>query len=155
MSQPDVLDQVAPDSFDYVIVDEAHRAGSATYQRVIDRLTPAFLLGMTATPERTDGFNVFELFDYCVPYEIRLNHALEAEMLSPFHYYGISDLTYDDGRTTSDETDLRLLITPERVRFLVEVLEKYGQARVAPCGLIFCSRKEEAHALAAALTERA
>ncbi len=153
LSQPHVLDQVAPDSFEYVIIDEAHRAGSATYQRVIDRLTPAFLLGMTATPERTDGFNVFELFDYCVPYEIRLNHALEAEMLSPFHYYGISDLTYDDGRTTSDETDLSLLITPERVRFLVEVLEKYGQARVAPCGLIFCSRKEEAHALAAALTE--
>ncbi|HEY7042931.1 MAG TPA: DUF3427 domain-containing protein [Nocardioidaceae bacterium] len=153
LSQLHVLAAVASDSFDYVIIDEAHRAGSATYQRVIDRLTPGFLLGMTATPERTDGFNVFELFDYCVPYEIRLNHALEAEMLSPFHYYGVSDITYDDGRTTSDKTDLSLLIRPERVRFLVEVLEKYGQARVAPCGLIFCSRKEEAHALAAALTD--
>lgn len=152
LSQAHVLAEVAPDSFDYVILDEAHRAGAETYRRVIDRLTPAFLLGMTATPERTDGFNVFELFDYCVPYEIRLNHALEAEMLSPFHYYGISDITYEDGRTTSDETDLSLLITPERVRFLVEVLAKYGQAGVPPCGLIFCSRKEEAHALAAALS---
>jgi superfamily II DNA or RNA helicase/HKD family nuclease len=153
LSQPHVLDTIARDAFDYVIIDEAHRAGSTSYQRVIDRLTPAFLLGMTATPERTDGFNVFELFDHCVPYEIRLNHALEAEMLSPFHYYGVSDITYDDGRTTGDASELSLLITPERVRFLVEVLEKYGQARVAPCGLIFCSRKEEAHALAAALNE--
>ncbi len=151
LSQPHVIGDVASNAFDYVIVDEAHRAGSATYRRVIEHLTPEFLLGMTATPERTDGFNVFELFHYCVPYEIRLNHALKAEMLSPFHYYGVSDITYDDGRTTSDETDLRLLITPERVRFLVEVLEKYGQARVAPCGLIFCSRKEEARALSAAL----
>ncbi|WP_110207139.1 DUF3427 domain-containing protein [Nocardioides daejeonensis] len=153
LSQQHVLDGIQADAFDYVIIDEAHRAGAATYQRVLDRLEPDFLLGMTATPERTDGFNVFELFDFCVPYEIRLNHALEAEMLSPFHYYGVSDITYDDGRTTSDDSDLGLLITPERVRFLIEVLEKYGQAGVAPCGLIFCSRKEEAHALSAALNQ--
>lgn len=153
LSQRHVLDQFASDSFDYVIIDEAHRAGSETYQRVIDRLRPAFLLGMTATPERTDGFNVYELFDYCVPYEIRLNHALEAEMLSPFHYYGVSDITFDDGRTTGDETDLRLLLTPARIQYLVQILEKYGQAGVAPCGLIFCSRKEEAHALASALND--
>lgn len=151
LSRPDVLDGFAPDAFDYVIVDEAHRAGAATYQRVIERLTPDFLLGMTATPERTDGFNVFELFDYCVPYEIRLNSALQAEMLSPFHYYGISDIVYADGRTTTDGADLSLLINPQRVRFLVDLLEKYGQAGVAPCGLIFCSRKEEARALAEAL----
>ena len=73
---------IPADSFDYVIIDEAHRAGAPTYQRVIDRLHPAFLLGMTATPERTDSFNVFELFHYNVPYEIRLGKALEAEMLS-------------------------------------------------------------------------
>lgn len=154
LSQPQVLETIEPNAFDYIIIDEAHRAGSETYRRIIDRLTPAFLLGMTATPERTDGFNVFELFDYCVPYEIRLNHALEAEMLSPFHYYGVSDIVYDDGRTTSDETDLGLLITPERTQFLVNTLEKYSQAGVAPCGLIFCSRKDEARALALALNER-
>lgn len=154
LAQPETLASIAPDTFDYVIVDEAHRAGAATYQRVLNHLTPSFLLGMTATPERTDGFNVFELFHYCVPYEIRLNHALEAEMLSPFHYYGIADVTYDDGTTTSDETELRLLITPERVNFLVDALTKYGQAGVAPCGLIFCSRKEEARALSDALNRR-
>ncbi len=122
----------APDAFDYVIIDEAHRAGAATYQRVIEHFDPKFLLGMTATPERTDGFNVFELFHYNVPYEIRLNHALEAEMLCPFHYYGVADITYDDGTTTTDETDLKLLITPERVDHLLEAIELYGQAGVRP-----------------------
>lgn len=154
LSQPHVLASIAPDAFDYVIIDEAHRSGANTYQRVVNRLAPAFLLGMTATPERTDGFNVFELFNYCVPYEIRLNHALEAEMLSPFHYYGIADVTYDDGSTTTDETELSLLIAPERVHFLINALEKYSQAGVDPRGLIFCSRKDEAHALSEALNRK-
>lgn len=154
LSQPAVLAELASDAYDYVIVDEAHRAGAETYRRVIDHLTPAFLLGMTATPERTDGFNVFELFDYVVPYEIRLGHALEAEMLAPFHYYGITDITYADGTTTTEETELRLLITAERVDHLISALDRYGQAGVAPRGLIFCSRKDEAYALAAALNQR-
>lgn len=154
LSQPETLASITPDRFDYVIIDEAHRAGAVTYQRVLNHLEPRFLLGMTATPERTDGFNVFELFHYCVPYEIRLNHALEAEMLSPFHYYGVADITYADGSTTSDETELKLLINPERVEFLIGALEKYGQVGVQPCGLIFCSRNEEAHALSEALNRR-
>ncbi len=119
LSQESTLDSVSPEAFDYVIIDEAHRAGAPTYQRVIDRLNPSFLLGMTATPERTDGFNVFELFHYNVPYEIRLGKALEAEMLSPFHYYGIADITYEDDLTTSEDTPLRLLISPERVNHLI------------------------------------
>lgn len=104
LSQEATLASFTDDAFDYIIIDEAHRAGASTYQRVIERLRPQFLLGMTATPERTDGFNVFELFDYNVPYEIRLSKALEAEMLCPFHYYGISDIVYDDEVTTTDET---------------------------------------------------
>lgn len=154
LSQPDVLGDFKPDAFDYVIIDEAHRAASPTHRRVMDHLNPEFMLGMTATPERTDGFNVFELFDYNVPYEIRLNHALEEEMLTPFHYYGVADLTYADGRTTTDDTELRVLISPERVDHLLRALEVYGQAGVAPRGLIFCSRKDEARALAAALNAR-
>ena len=154
VSQRLVLSGIASDAFDYVIIDEAHRAGAESYRRLIGHLAPAFLLGMTATPERTDGFNVFELFNYVVPYEIRLNHALEAEMLSPFHYYGVADVTYEDGTTTTDETDLRLLITPERVAHLLKALGIYGQAGVPPRGLIFCSRKEEARALSTELNTR-
>ncbi len=154
LSQESILASLPADAFDYIIIDEAHRAGAITYQRVIERLRPRFLLGMTATPERTDGFNVFELFDYNVPYEIRLSKALEAEMLSPFHYYGISDVVYDDDATTSDETPLHLLISPERVDHLIHALELYGQAGVAPRGLIFCSRREESHRLSEELNTR-
>ncbi len=89
---------------------------------------------MTATPERTDGFNVFELFDYNVPYEIRLNHALEEDMLCPFHYYGVADVTFADGTTTTTDADLKVLISPERVDHLIHALEIYGQAGVAPRG---------------------
>lgn len=154
LSQIATLSTVARDAFDLVIIDEAHRAGSESYQRVISHLTPTFLLGMTATPERTDGFNVYELFHYNVPYEIRLHHALEAEMLCPFHYYGIADVTYADGTTTTEETELKLLITAERVEHLLEALDRYGQAGVPPSGLIFCSRKEEVHALSGELNQR-
>ncbi len=149
-----MLDQFDRDEFDYVLIDEAHRAGAASHQRVLDHFNPKFLLGMTATPERTDGFNVFELFDYTVPYEIRLNHALEADMLAPFHYYGVADVTYADGTTTTDDTDLRLLIAPERVDHVIEAIDTYGQAGVEPRGLIFCARKDEAHQLSLALNER-
>lgn len=105
----------------------------------MDHFNPEFMLEMTATPGRTDGFNVFELFDYNVPYEIRLNHASEEEMLSPFHYYGVADLTYADDRTTTDDSDPRVPISPERIDHLLRALEVYGQAGVAPHGLIFCS----------------
>ena len=148
LSQEANLASIPKDAFDYIIIDEAHRAGASSYLRVIERFRPKFLMGMTATPERTDGFNVFELFHYNVPYEIRLNKALEAEMLCPFHYYGISDIIFDDEVTTIDETPLQLLISPERVGHLVRALELYGQAGVAPRGLIFCSRRQEARLLA-------
>lgn len=154
LSQPDVLAALPPDAFDYVIVDEAHRAGAVSHRRVLDYFKPEFLLGMTATPERTDGFNVYELFDYNVPYEIRLTHALEADMLSPFHYYGVADVTLSDGTTATADSDLSFLITPERVDHLLDAITRYGQAGVAPRGLIFCSRKDEARALAEALNQR-
>lgn len=153
VSQPAVLDAFDADEFDYVIIDEAHRSGAASYQRLFDHFTPKFLLGMTATPERTDGFNVFELFDFNVPYEIPLNRALEEEMLSPFHYYGVADVIFADGRAGTTEADLQVLISIERVNHLLKTIEVYGQVGVPVRGLIFCSRKDEAAALAAALNQ--
>lgn len=151
LSQSATLATIPPDAFDYIIIDEAHRAGAGTYQRAIQHFQPKFLLGMTATPERTDGFNVFELFDYNVPYEIRLSTALKAEMLCPFHYYGISDVAYSDDSMLDEDLPLGLLISADRVEYLVKSLALYGQAGVAPRGLIFCSRREEARELSDAL----
>ena len=154
LSQEHVLADLPKDGFDYIVIDEAHRSAADTYQRVMQHFEPKFLLGMTATPERTDGFNVFELFDYNVPYEIRLNHALEAEMLCPFHYYGVADITFEDGTTTDDATHLNRLVSSERIDHLIHAVERYGQAGVPPRGLIFCSRKEEARALSEELNRR-
>lgn len=153
LSQDRVLEDIDPEAFDYILIDEVHRAGASSFQKVIDHFKPDFLLGMTATPERTDGQNVFEIFDYNVPYEIRLNSALELGMLTPFHYYGVADLTFDDGTTTSDATTLRKLVAPERVLHIVKTIELYGQAGVNPRGLIFCSRNEEARELSEELNK--
>lgn len=154
LSRPEVLAGFDPRDFDYVIFDEAHGAAAPTSRRVLDHFDPAFLLGMTATPERTDNFNVFELFDYNVPYEIRLNEALEQDMLAPFHYYGIADVTFDDGTVVTESADLNHLISPGRIEHLLWAIETYGQVAVPPRGLIFCSGQEEARALSAALNKR-
>ncbi|QCC78780.1 DUF3427 domain-containing protein [Nocardioides daphniae] len=151
LSLPHVLEGFHPDAFDFIVFDEAHRVAAASHQKVLNHFTPEFALGMTATPERMDGRNVFEIFDFNVPYEIRLNHALEEGMLSPFHYYGIADVEFDDGTTTDVHTSLAGLVSSQRVEHLLDALHSYGQAGVPPRGLIFCSRNEEARALSAAL----
>ena len=154
LSQDNVLAEFDPDHFDYILIDEVHRAAAASYLKIIDHFSPKFMLGMTATPERSDGLSIFELFDYNVPYEIRLTTALELGMLAPFHYYGVADFAFDDGLTTSDVTPLFRLIEPERVNHVLSAIVKYGQAGVAPRGLIFCSRNDEASYLSAALNQR-
>jgi len=154
LSRPGALGAIAPDLFDYILVDEVHKAGADTYRQVLNHFEPRFLLGMTATPERTDGFNVFELFDFNVPYEIRLNRALDAEMLCPFHYYGVSDAIFEDGTVADVETGLEQLVSRVRVDHIVRALETYGQAGALARGLVFCSRTEEARELAAAIDGR-
>jgi superfamily II DNA or RNA helicase/HKD family nuclease len=154
LSQESVLAQLPGDDFDYIIIDEAHRAAADSYQLIMQHFKPKFLLGMTATPDRTDDRNVYEIFDHNVPYEIRLNHALEAEMLCPFHYYGVTDIMFEDGTTTTDASALAHLVTHERVSHLLNGLERYAQAGTAPRGLIFCSRKDEARELSLALNTR-
>ncbi len=154
LSKEDVLRKFEPSAFDYILIDEVHRAGASSFDRVLEHFSPKFLLGMTATPERTDDKNIFELFDYNVPFEIRLNSALELEMLIPFHYYGVADITFEDGVTTTEATSLGRLVATERVDHIVKALETYGQAGVEPRGLIFCSRKDEVHALSDELNGR-
>jgi superfamily II DNA or RNA helicase/HKD family nuclease len=154
LSRADLLESIDANTFDYVLIDEVHRAGASSFGRVLEHFRPKFLLGMTATPERNDDINIFELFDYNVPYEIRLNAALELEMLAPFHYYGVADITFEDGLTTTEATALSQLVATERVDYIVDALHTYGHAGVAPRGLIFCSRKSEAHALSEELNKR-
>ncbi|MFC0362738.1 DEAD/DEAH box helicase [Enterococcus canintestini] len=147
ISNPTYQQLFNPDDFDYILIDEVHKAGALSYRNTIDYFQPKFLLGMTATPERTDGFNIFELFDYNVAYEIRLQEALEEDLLCPFHYFGVTDYE-KDGQIISEKTDLKFLTAKERVKFLIKKINYYGVSGNIPRGLVFCSRKEEARQLA-------
>ena len=143
MSRPDHYTKFDPGTFDYICIDEVHRSGAESYQRLIHYFTPKFLLGMSATPERTDGIDIFKTFNYNIAYEIRLQDALEQNMLSPFHYHGVSDFTVD-GQLVEDETDFRYLVSEERVKHIYDVTRFYGCDHGRIKGLIFCSRKDEA-----------
>lgn len=146
------LSQISPTDFDLVIVDEVHRAGAESYLALLNHLQPQFLLGLTATPERTDGFNIYELFDFNVPYEIRLQAALESNMLVPFHYYGVTDFTLDSETTVTDTSKLSALVSEERVHHILEALKTYGHPENVR-GLIFCSKTEEAEELSKLLDQ--
>jgi superfamily II DNA or RNA helicase/HKD family nuclease len=149
ISMSEHIDLFKSDDFDYIIIDETHRAGADSYKRILDYFKPSFLLGMTATPERTDGLDIFSLFEHNVAYEIRLHRALAEGMLSEFHYFGVRDITAD-GRVVDDRSDFRFLAAEERVRHILHAIRTYGTDDGIIRGLVFCSRKEEASLLSEA-----
>lgn len=156
MSKDDTLDGFASDAFEFIIIDEVHRAGAESYQKIINYFKPKFLLGMTASPERTDGYDIFELFDHNIVYEIRLQQALEEDLLCPFHYFGITDLEID-GQAFNDNSGIRNfanLICDDRVDYILEQADYYGYSGSRVKGLVFCSRKEEAVELSNKFNER-
>ncbi|MCT6891747.1 MAG: DEAD/DEAH box helicase, partial [Lactobacillus sp.] len=153
LSQPDVLASLKATTFDYILIDEAHRAAAPSYQRIFAKFKPQFWLGMTATPERMDDQDVYRLFDYNLAYEIRLREALEEKMLAPFHYVGVEDYEVD-GATIDETTNLRRLLAPERVDYVLKQLDYYGYCGSQAKGLVFCSRQEEARELAQSFSER-
>jgi superfamily II DNA or RNA helicase/HKD family nuclease/SOS-response transcriptional repressor LexA len=140
------LDDFPKDHFDYIIIDETHRSGAESYLRLLGHFEPKFLLGMTATPERSDENDIFQLFDHNIAYEIRLNRAMEEEMLSPFHYYGIADL-FIDNKEIDNKSYFRYLVSNERVERIIEKTKFYGSDNGITRGLIFCSRNDEASEL--------
>lgn len=147
LSRDDHLAKFSPDTFDYIVIDETHRASASTYQKILNHFKPQFLLGMTATPERTDNSDVFEIFDHNIAYEIRLQKALEMDILSPFHYYGVTDLTIN-GKSIDDTSMLNLLISEERIKHILHHIDRYGCDNGEVRGLIFCSNIKECKALA-------
>ena len=129
-----------------IVIDEVHKAGANSYQKVVNYFMPKFLLGMTATPERNDDFDIFKMFDNNIAYEIRLQQALEEDLLCPFHYFGISDVTVD-GTELNDNSDFRFLVAEERVNHIIDKINFYGYCGDRVKGLIFCSSKKEAKKL--------
>ena len=153
ISKEDHLLNFNRDAFDYIIIDESHRSGADSYLKLIEYFQPKFLLGMTATPERTDGNDIFSLFDHNIAYEIRLNKAMEEGMLSEFHYFGITDLKVND-EIIEDTKDFRLLASDERVNKIIDKARFYGSDNGITRGLVFCSRNDESRELSLKFNER-
>ena len=153
LNKEENLTQFAPTHFDYIIIDETHRAGASSYLKILNYFQPQFLLGMTATPERTDGFDIYQLFDHNIAYEIRLNQAMQENLLCPFHYFGITDITVDN-QEINDNSTFNDLTTDARVTHIINQSQYYGFSGERLRGLIFCSQIEEAQILSQKFNER-
>ncbi|MCB7553356.1 DEAD/DEAH box helicase [bacterium TM223] len=151
--KPENRQLFSKEEFDYIIIDEVHKAGANSYQELVNYFKPQFLLGMSATPERSDDFDIYKMFDYNIAYEIRLQQAMEYDLLCPFHYYGITDMTIDD-HVIDDKSDFNLLVDEKRVDYVIDKINDYGYSGDRVHGLIFVSRKEEAHRISEMFNQR-
>ena len=146
----------ASDYFNYIVIDEFHHAINDQYQRIVNYFNPQFLLGLTATPERMDGRNIYEICDYNVPYEISLKEAINKGMLVPFHYYGIFDDTdYSKlhivrGRYDEKELNETYIGNVHRYELIYKYYCKYGSRQA----LGFCCSKEHAREMAKEFSSR-
>ncbi|WP_142414151.1 DEAD/DEAH box helicase [Hathewaya massiliensis] len=123
------LHNFSPNEFQYMIVDEAHHAASSSYKRIMEYFKPDFILGMTATPERCDSENIFDIFGNNLALEVRLSEALELELIVPFHYFGITDIEGIDLMDVdiNDITELtKRLNVNKRVDFIIDKINFYG-----------------------------
>lgn len=156
MSKLETRTKFRKNEFQIIVIDEAHRIGASGYQNIMNYFEPQFWLGMTASPERTDDFDVYQAFDHNIAYEIRLQQALEENLLCPFHYFGITDLQIE-GMTVNEETGLKnfnKLVSDERVEYVIEQIRYYGYCGERVKGLVFCSSKKEASVLSQKFNER-
>lgn len=144
------------DYFDYIVIDEFHHAVNDQYRRIVDYFKPQFLLGLTATPERMDGRNIYEICDYNVPYEISLKDAINKGMLVPFHYYGIYDDTdYSKlhivrGKYDEKELNETYIGNVHRHDLIYKYYCKYGSKRA----LGFCCSRAHAEEMAKEFCKR-
>lgn len=146
LSRPEHLARLVPGSFDYAIVDEVHHGTAPSYRSILDRIEPAFLLGLTATPERADGADVIGLFDDHVAYRADLGVGIERGLLVPFAYHGLKDST-DYGKIPFrnrrfDPLELeRAVDTSLRLEAMWRAWQDHPGSRT----LVFCCSIQHAH----------
>ncbi|WP_053985670.1 DEAD/DEAH box helicase family protein [Niameybacter massiliensis] len=140
----------AADAFDYVIIDECHHAIARQYTSVLDYFTPVFWLFLTATPERMDNGDVFEIAGDNLVYEVRLQEAINKGWLVPFRYYAIYDETvnydeieYKNSKYDKQQLDAGLMIS-RRAELILKHYQKYSSKRA----MGFCSSKSHAEYMA-------
>lgn len=143
MSKKENYERYNRDYFDFIVIDEVHRAGSVSYQKIMNYFNPIFYLGMTATPDRSDEFDIYSLFNHNIIYEIRLKNALEEDMLCSFNYFGITD-------NAIDVNDM----SKTRIDNIIENIEYYGYSGSRVKGLIFCNNIHNAKILSKEFNNR-
>ena len=131
LRSPEFLSQLGPEAFDYVIVDEVHHGQAPTYQSILTHFQPkVFMLGMTATPDRTDRKDILELFDFNKVFEYTVNDAIENGFLVPYTYYGLHDnidyskIRYNGIKYYVQDLERHLIIHERNEQILKEYLEK-------------------------------
>ncbi len=138
------------DYFDVIVLDETHHSASDSYQRIIAHFSPKILLGLTATPERMDGKSILEDFDHRIAYEIRLNQAIEQNLLCPFHYFGVSDDTdlsnmkWQSGKYVTRDLSATYIGDHARDRAIISAVVRYISDMQTVKGLGFCVDQEHA-----------
>lgn len=150
------LDNLAPDHFEYVVLDEAHHAAAESYQRILDHVRPRVLLGLTATPERRDGRDIRDDFGGTFTHEMRLPDAIEACRLAPFHYFGIGDepgvdlsgLRWQRGGYRSEDLDRIIGTNERRARWVLNNLIEHVAEPEQVRGLGFCVSQQHAEFMA-------
>ncbi|XVG99269.1 DUF3427 domain-containing protein [Eubacteriales bacterium KG127] len=172
MSKEESLRNFETNHFDIIVIDEVHRAGAKSYEKIMNYFTPNIMwLGMTASPDRSDGYDIYKLFDNNIAHEIRLQEALAEELLCPFHYFGIADIeaceeensniaengsysiaaeekqTYYVNKKDKDLDVFRYVEPEKKAEYIIENAEYFGHSGDRVKGLVFCSRKEEAKVL--------
>lgn len=139
------FEEFGKNEFDYIIIDEAHHVTSPTYKKVLEYFKPKFLLGLTATSNRMDGNSIYEIFDENIACDIRLNDALEHDLIVPFHYFGISDIKsidYENVDLTKIDVLAKLLSVNKRVDYIIEQMNFYSFVGAKRKAIGFCVSKE-------------
>ncbi|WP_240544505.1 DEAD/DEAH box helicase family protein [Exiguobacterium algae] len=144
------MEQFDPERFDLIIIDEFHHSAAPSYRRVLDYFQPKFLLGLTATPDRLDGGDVYALCDDNVAFQMHFTEAIEESFLTPFHYVGIYDeIDYSqirliNGRRYDQDELLAEQLKESVAQKIYEAWQTHHQSRA----LGFCSSVVQAEYLA-------
>lgn len=138
------------DKFHYIIIDEFHHASASSYEKIIHYFKSDFLLGLTATPERMDGKDILALCDYNLVGEMGMRKAMEKDLIVPFHYFGVNDITVDYEKIPyrngkyDEEILLNDLSVSIRTDYIVEKMEKFGYDGKYMSGIAFCQNIKHA-----------
>src|SRR5262245_11296050 len=141
------LPEINSNVFDYLIIDEFHHAAARSYKQLIKRLEPTFLLGLTATPFRSDRQDIAELCEQNVLVNFELRNGIDSGILSPYHYFGcFDDIDYSNIRHNGIRYDIkdleRALIIPQRD---AAIIAKWKELAIDKPTLAFCCSHKHAH----------